>query len=645
MNITKSRAKNGYRFSLLAFAGIVIIGTILGLVLMRPAKADTTGIINPTVFSDNFNNLQLSGWNKIDDTGVSFAPSSWTGMQGASSGVVNSSGNVFGFGNDATEAAIEKPGTYMYNGNFGWTDYEFKVRLKTNDNDGMGVMFHYTDNNNYYRFSMDRERGYMRLIKKVAGTYTVIWENTSVTGNSSMTTNVGTDAYKVGQWYSLSVKMLGSAITLELVDESSSSTPVAMASVSDSSLPSGVVGLYAWGMDAAFFDDVQVTAKVMGGFTIAVLPDTQGYSGFNSNFDAQAQWLADNRAQKKIVYAIHEGDIVNDICSNAEWLSAQNSLKIMDGKIPYSFAPGNHDIIAYGACQGYTDNDLASPVTYAASTLYTQRLNKHLPYGRYLGNANIGGTQNTNTNDMANTYNLFSAGGLNFVVINLQFGPNDASLTWAKSVADAYPTRHAILLTHDYLSENNLLRGTYPNGTLCPEVGSAPTVTRCTATNGPDSNNPSYDWALPSIPGQNSGIKIWDKLVKATPNMKFVFSGHVAAQYGQPYWEPLNGNCTSLANFTTEGSVGRLAQANQSGSTVYQMLANYQTLPNGGNGYMRLLKFTPSGNNDGKWTIDVSTYSPVLNTYLVCGLNDTNRTMENGQLDGKNQFTLTNVSL
>ena len=47
-----------------------------------------------------------------------------------------------------------------------------------------------------------------------------------------------------------------------------------------------------------------------------------------------------------------------------------------------------------------------------------------------------------------------------------------------------------------------------------------------------------------------------------------------------------------------------------SGHTVHSILADYQEHPNGGNGWLRLMTFSPSNN-----TISVETYSPYLDKY------------------------------
>jgi hypothetical protein len=51
------------------------------------------------------------------------------------------------------------------------------ARLQSFDDDAIGILFRYADDANFYRFSMDSKRGYRRLVKAVAGVFTLLWED------------------------------------------------------------------------------------------------------------------------------------------------------------------------------------------------------------------------------------------------------------------------------------------------------------------------------------------------------------------------------------------------------------------------------------------------------------------------------------
>jgi hypothetical protein len=61
----------------------------------------------------------------------------------------------------------------------------------------------------------------------------------------------------------------------------------------------------------------------------------------------------------------------------------------------------------------------------------------------------------------------------------------------------------------------------------------------------------------------------------------------------------------------TDGAAYR-AELGDDGHTIHIMLADYQDFPNGGNGYLRILRFSPASN-----TIYATTYSPYIDSYIT----------------------------
>ena len=121
---------------------------------------------------------------------------------------------------------------------------------------------------------------------------------------------------------------------------------------------------------------------------------------------AQAEWILANRVSRNIVYVTTEGDISND--GNeiaAEWLRATNALYRLDDPVrtglpdglPWSAVVGNHD-------------------THSGGTIL---FNTFLGTNHFAGRSYYGGHYGGN-ND--NHYDLFSAGGLDFIVLALTWG-------------------------------------------------------------------------------------------------------------------------------------------------------------------------------------------------------------------------------
>ena len=271
-------------------------------------------------------------------------------------------------------------------------------------------------------------------------------------------------------------------------------------------------------------EDKDATEK---SFSVVLLPDTQNYSEkYPDTYFSQALWIRQQAAKDNIKFVIHLGDIVQTSTKEPEWKNADRAMQLLDGVVPYSMAPGNHDMV----------------VTNRDSSLY----NKYYSPARFEGRPWYGGHMGDN-ND--NNYCFFEGSGMKFMIINLEFAPRDETLEWAAGVASKHPDHRIIVATHCSM------RPKQPD-------------TSCAS---------AY-----KIAG-NSGEEIWQKLIRKQPNIFLVVSGHVLG-------------------------VGLQTSTNDAGGKVLEMLTDYQGLPNGGNGWLRSLKFVPAENK-----IHVRAYSPLLN--------------------------------
>ena len=171
-------------------------------------------------------------------------------------------------------------------------------------------------------------------------------------------------------------------------------------------------------------------------FTIVVLPDTQYYSqDYPGIFENQTKWIVQNENEKNIVFVTHLGDIVNSHSADYQWQNANSAMSILDNKVPYGLLPGNHDIALDGSAPEYE---------------------KYFPASRYEGYSYWGGSYDsdsvTSSSPNMNNYQLFSADGMNFIVLDLQYNPPADVLTWADNVLSKYSNRRAIISTHSYIN-------------------------------------------------------------------------------------------------------------------------------------------------------------------------------------------------
>ncbi len=215
----------------------------------------------------------------------------------------------------------------------------------------------------------------------------------------------------------------------------------------------------------------QENADAEKSFTVVLLPDTQNYSEkYPDTYVAQTLWIRRRAKDDNIKFVIHLGDIVQTPTKKPEWENADRAMRLLDGVVPYSMVPGNHDMVVKSR-DSTLYNEFFSPARYADRKWY----------GGHMGK----------TND--NNYCFFEACGMNFMVISLEFAPRDEALEWAADVAERHPDHRVIVATHCYMR---------PNGR----------DTSCAT---------SYKVA------GNSGEQMWQKLIRKQPNIFLVVSGHV----------------------------------------------------------------------------------------------------------------------
>ena len=55
------------------------------------------------------------------------------------------------------------------------------------------------------------------------------------------------------------------------------------------------------------------------------------------------EWIAKNQQPLNIKYVLHVGDMVNVGSDKRQWENFDASMTVLDGKVPYVLAVGNHD--------------------------------------------------------------------------------------------------------------------------------------------------------------------------------------------------------------------------------------------------------------------------------------------------------------
>ncbi|MFT3970682.1 MAG: PKD domain-containing protein [Micropruina sp.] len=294
-------------------------------------------------------------------------------------------------------------------------------------------------------------------------------------------------------------------------------------------------------------------------FTLVALPDTQNYTYNNrqGTMTQQAQWVVNTRSQLNTAMVVQLGDLVSEEENLTQWGYTSTALKVMDDAgVPNTVVAGNHDF--NNITGDFSQYDQFFP---PSRYLNAQWIPTTTRYGGYLGQ-NLFGADPVDTRNM-NNFALFSAGGRDWLVLNLEWDAPSYATNWAAKVLAAYPDRTAIMVTHAFVGVNGTRRTTAER------------------------------------PGGTPADKLWTDFVSQQCQIKLVLNGHFH-----------NGDA---------GEANR-SDLNRCGEPVQQILTDYQSRANGGDGWLRYYTFDPAAN-----TMTARTYSPKLGTF---------------ETDADSQFTL-----
>ncbi len=172
-------------------------------------------------------------------------------------------------------------------------------------------------------------------------------------------------------------------------------------------------------------------------WTISVIPDTQNYSTDDDHIQHlsnQAEWIAENKDRYNILFATHEGDLVNDGSDIEQWERIESALEPIHGEVPYSVVPGNHD--------WKSTYDKSSGIDEYLERFGDQRF-KDMEWYDDSGPHGLSHAQ------------IFPTDRGDFLHLGLEWEPRDEVLDWADQKVEEYglPT---LVTTHSHLHKGVL---------------------------------------------------------------------------------------------------------------------------------------------------------------------------------------------
>ncbi|WP_169513983.1 metallophosphoesterase [Agromyces subbeticus] len=338
--------------------------------------------------------------------------------------------------------------------------------------------------------------------------------------------------------------------------------------------PDGFADPASYDFSIAHFTDTQYISEG------AVEQETSAERAvWESAYAGIVDWIAANAESRKISYVAHTGDVIeNNIRKPAtpeleqqvvgEFEVSSRQQGVLDAAgVPNGVIAGNHDN------QSGTENGAEAifnryygPDRYAAAS-------EGWAHAEYGGPWREGDNQNH--------YDLFSAGGLDFVVVGLSYGVTREEAEWAGSVFAQFPGRNGILLSHDYLAPS-----TQPDG-------------RNAAFSAPD------------------GSMLYNTVVAENPNVFLILAGHehgVGTNVKPDVGEIGNGVVELLADYQFYTvSADRLGLTEIGG---YQPTDQLRF----GASFFRLLQIDVE-----RGIMNVDTYSPLLDEFGATEYDDRHR--------------------
>ncbi len=296
-------------------------------------------------------------------------------------------------------------------------------------------------------------------------------------------------------------------------------------------------------------------------FCFVSLPDTQRYAedlrppnplavdpeGTYRYFVDQTQWIAEQAQARGIRCVIHLGDVVQTASDSAQWERARTAMDVIDrAGIAYGVCIGNHDLGKDRA------NVYASFLAYFGPERYRDR--------PWFGGASPGGSS---------TYLVVPYQNYQFLFLNLAYATPADDLAWASQVLERNRDKVVIVSTHAYLWDSALAAGRYGENVGLPLIGGREQLNRSGR-----------------VEGSLSSQAFYESFVRKHPNILMVQCGH-----------------SGLDWYRTDGTNG-------AGLPVVEALTDYQILPNGGEGYLRIYEIDAQAG-----TLTASTYSPTKKRY------------------------------
>lgn len=192
------------------------------------------------LFTENFD-TDFDGWSIYDDPEPRSGPSNWF----IQNQILRQTSNIWAY--DPPDEFVYHLGSHVSAGDKAWTDYTLNAVLRSTDNDGIGLIFRYQDEENYYRILLMNDAGNSGAVGSAIQRIQKFVDGEPITLHQ----NIVTEAYPAG-YFSLTADVRGDSIKTYLNGE-------LIGSATDDDYSDGKIGLFVYANSGAWFDSVTVS--------------------------------------------------------------------------------------------------------------------------------------------------------------------------------------------------------------------------------------------------------------------------------------------------------------------------------------------------------------------------------------------------
>ena len=202
-----------------------------------------------------------------------------------------------------------------------------------------------------------------------------------------------------------------------------------------------------WSLPAAAQEEYRQPAlENPESWSVVVIPDLQGYAKNEASQPIarlMTAWIADNIERLNVRMVLCVGDVVEqndrigngfsgDLTSVRQWQGMADAFDVLDGRVPYLVATGNHD---------YTYTRTGDRRTHIGEYFPVDKnpLNR-----RMLSQYGLDAQGNHAVENAA--FELRSPEGIDYLFLNLEFAPRDTVIGWARRIVGLEEYRNLSLI-------------------------------------------------------------------------------------------------------------------------------------------------------------------------------------------------------